>query len=225
MKQNVKITAGLGLVVLVSCGYLLLSRQAFNNTAENTAQLGMQPSTVETAYQENAAMAAQMSALKQEIAGLKSEIQAIKALLQTPKESPDNTRKADAPNRQPHPSRAQGQTLATQQARDLGIKLDGQFRQQTTDKAWSEQTQAMIKSALSNQQISDDDVVALECRLNTCRVELANDANNNPPDISNLPFLVGQHLPYLTVDNQNIYEGAANTTVVYLSNQPVPVDK
>lgn len=208
----------------MSGGYLLLSRQGFDSAPEDTVQSGTQPSTAETAYQENAALTGQMAALKQELAGIKSEMQAIKAWMQNPKENPGDTLKADAPKRLPHHSRIQEQTLAAQQARELGIKLDEQFRQQTTDKAWSDQTQTIIKSALLAQQISENDVIALECRLNTCRVELANDANNNPPDISNLPLLIGQNLPQLTVDNRNTYDDQANTTVVYLSNQPFPVD-
>ncbi len=224
MKKSVKVTAWLGLVVLIIGSYLLLSRLMFENTAENTQLISTQTFTTETEYQDNAILKGEISALKQEIADLKAEIQVIKTLVQGSNENSQNNLMADGQKRVPHNSRTKEQTIATDQARELGTKLDEQFRQQTTDKGWSDQTQAVIKRALLNQKVSEENVISLECRLNTCRIELANDENNNSPDISDLPLLIGENLPQLTVDNRNTYDEQANTTVVYLSNQALPVD-
>lgn len=220
MKHSVKFAALLGIVVLTIGGYLVVSRPAIKNAAENTEIITTQTSTNEIEDQDKTVLKAQLAALKVEVADLKAEMQLVKTLMQTSKEPPHNNLKADGQKGVPHHSRTKEQSIATDNARELGVKLDEQFRQQTTDKVWSDQTQAIIKSALLNQKVSEENVISLECRLNTCRIELANDENNNPPDISDLPLIIGENLPQLTVDNRNTYDEQANTTVVYLSNQP-----
>ncbi len=225
MKKSVKAIIGLGLTLLVIGGYLLGVHFTGSFTDGNT--VGIQPQaslgTQEFSDNNNIVLRDQISVLRQEITDLKTEISLIKAALaQTSSSEKAKTGSTtDAHTKLQHVSRSEEQSKTTQRARDLGFKLDQQFRQETTDKGWSEQTQTAVKSALLSQKIPEAGIIALECRLNTCRIELANDEYNNPPDISDLPLLIGDKLSQLIVDNRNSYDDQADTILVYLSNQPL----
>lgn len=224
MNQKGKVIAGCGIIVLAIGAYMLGARLTVNTTASNTVEISPQTATenLQTSLN-NTVLQNQITVLKQEIIGLKTEIQHIKGTLaqKNSNEISKTNLNVDSPTKLQHASRSKEQSAATESARELGLKLDQQFRQQTTDKDWSEQTQTAIKNALISQKIPEADVIGIECRLDSCRIELANDSYNNPPDISELPFLLGQKLSQLIVDNRNSYDELANTTVVYLSNQPL----
>ena len=222
MKHTVLVSVGL-VLALLTAGAILWQRQIVDDSPDNKASITGQNNEYSTLTETNeridTKLREELSQLRQDIASLKTDMQLVKDLLSNTKAGASITHKPEARNSSPRISRTKNQAIEGKQAQEFGMKLDEKFSQQSTDTAWSAQTQATIKNVLNEQKIAGDDVISLECRADSCRLELANDENNSPADLSELSLKLGQNLPFFFVDNRNSYDENANTTVVYFSSR------
>ena len=152
-----------------------------------------------------------LAEMRQEIAQLKHQVWAQGQWL-----SPADSAKAQPPPAaQPPASEARAEQ--ERKRRDYMAGVEDTFRKETRDPQWSSATSATVRTALA----SDDDLRPLargvECRSQTCRVEIADDGSGKLGKI--LPMFaqrIGQDLPSITADR---VEGAsgAGTVVLYMS--------
>ena len=108
--------------------------------------------------------------------------------------------------------------------REFVAGIEAKFRDELRDPQWSAATAAAVQTALA----SDSDLRPLargvECRSQTCRVEIADDGSGKLGKL--LPLFaqqVGQSLPSMTADRVEDASGAA-TMVLYMSRsiEPAP---
>lgn len=112
-----------------------------------------------------------------------------------------------------------------QQLQNQIEQLDIGFRQQTIDPEWSTKAKSMIENALTSDKVPSKDIIGIECRATMCRLELANDDNQEAPKISQFSMLIGEELPSVRV-NQSEEADGTTTTVMYLSkDDDSPTDK
>lgn len=101
--------------------------------------------------------------------------------------------------------------------REFVAGVEAKFRDEPHDPQWAAATAAAVQTALA----SDNDLRplarGLECRSQTCRVEIADDGSGKVGKL--LPLFaqqVGQSLPSMTADHVEDASGAA-TLVLYMS--------
>ncbi len=155
--------------------------------------------------------------LKTEVNGLKAEIAALReamrgfAKVKSTKEiSVQDTDKIVPPSDEA--IRAEEEKYFAEQ----GAALETDFRQQTIDPVWSSEAATLIRKGLASDKISGNAIVSLECRTHTCRLELANNGKNKPPDFIEFPQQIAGELSNMMVSQT---ESGDDTTVFYLSKE------
>ena len=98
--------------------------------------------------------------------------------------------------------------------------IESKFRNEPRNQQWATGAASQIRETLNTNQIPEDNLRNVECRSNTCRVELVNDQSGNME--KSLPLIINQlgaTLPSMVADQIDQGNGVA-TTVLYLSSAP-----
>ena len=97
--------------------------------------------------------------------------------------------------------------------------VDALFRQQAIDPTWSANTSASIRSALNSEEVGGIQADNIDCRSESCRVELRDDGSGSLS--KSMPMLAQQlagTMPNITANNITQPNGDS-TLVLYLSRQ------
>ena len=97
--------------------------------------------------------------------------------------------------------------------------VDAAFRQQATDPTWSASTSSAIRTALSSEEVGNIQADNIDCRADSCRVELRDDGSGSLG--KSLPILAQQlagALPSITASSISQANGDS-ALVLYLSRQ------
>lgn len=166
-----------------------------------------------------------LAALGKEVAHLRADVAALRMDMQMQQ----SKLAASVNNLAPDPVK-NPQALTEMRAKEeesiqkQGEALETGFRQQTTDPNWSVKAKSLIEEALFSDKVASTDIIDVECRASMCRVELANDSNNQAPRITEFPMKISEELPNILVSQTNESDGST-TTVLYLSkDDPVLPD-
>jgi hypothetical protein len=152
----------------------------------------------------------EVSELRQELFRLRHQVYAQGQRLATDSSRPQ----AAAPAEPPGP---EARAEAERKRKDYVAGIDAAFRKEVRDPQWSTATTSTVQSALA----ADDELRPLgrgvECRSQTCRVEITDDGSGSLGKL--LPMFVhhvGPALPTMTADR--VVDGSGGATMVlYLS--------
>ncbi|WP_394751851.1 hypothetical protein [Crenothrix sp.] len=152
---------------------------------------------------------------------LKTDVQALKLQLASLKNQIQSSPKTKASNAIKHDNtiaRNDEAMLAEEQKHFAveGAALESAFRQQTVNAKWSAETIDLIGKGLASDKIGASSMISLECRSDTCRLELANNGKNQPPDFVEFPQQIAGELSNLMVSQT---ESSDSSTVFYLSKE------
>lgn len=194
----------LAVVAVIALGLCVALYRAVRVSAEpSTAPAAALPPATAPA-----AESAQVGELRQELFRLRHEVASHEMRLAAAdpanaKAAPDNSPEARAEAERKH--------------KDYVAGIDAGFRKEARDPQWSAATTSTIQTALA----ADDGLRAstrgVECRTQTCRVEIADDGSGKL--VKALPMFVhtvGQALPTTTADRVVDASGGA-TLVFYMS--------
>jgi hypothetical protein len=163
----------------------------------------------------------EMAALKEEMEHLKAEFVALRQAVQANSQVRTQAKQPDihyekATN---HHFAADEQALRAEEERYFakqGAALENDFRQQTVDPTWASEADTVVRNALTKDKISGNGIISLECRIRTCRVEVANNANKQAPKLTTFLSELAEELPNMMVSKT---ESSDATTVFYLSKE------
>lgn len=96
--------------------------------------------------------------------------------------------------------------------------LEADFHREPTDRTWSSEATAAVQEALAGDETAQTALRSLECRSQTCRMELADDTGELA---KGLPVLLQHLAPTLpSVTANQIDDGAGGTTtILYLARE------
>jgi hypothetical protein len=160
------------------------------------------------------------AALKREVAALRAEVAELKRL--RPQAGPAQARGAEpdaVPARTFDPARA-GQDA--RQRRERMDAIESAFRSEPADPEWSATATAAVQDALNHDQAVLAGLRALECRAQTCRVEVVGEGGSSLALALFMPSLaqkLGPILPNMIIDEATD-PGGLTITVLYLSKSP-----
>lgn len=166
----------------------------------------------------------EMTALRQEVARLEAKIAALQTDFQTLKSPSQSlqvietklTGRIKSSSLSLAEIRAQEQVKEDEYWAQEAERLEADFQQQAQDPDWSASSKSSIQAALARIKIAEADIIDMDCRSSTCRIELANNSQNQVPDITLLALTLGQRLSNMRVKPTK--DGSdERTTVVYLS--------
>jgi hypothetical protein len=164
-----------------------------------------------------------LTALGKEVARLRADVAALRVDMQTQQSKFSTSSKNPAPDTDTAKDKQaiiDMRAKEDEQIQKQGEVLETGFRQQTTDPNWSAKAKSLIQDALANDKVASKDIIDIECRTNMCKVELANDGNNQAPKIAEFPMKISQELPNIMV-NQTTESDGSSTTVLYLSRDDI----
>ena len=158
-----------------------------------------------------------IAALREEVASLRAQISMLRRHMPTqPETTPPRTgHETDADVRSDTLARAEA--AREQEARIATV--DAAFRKQAIDPTWSAGTSSAIQNALRSDQVGGVQAQNIDCRSDTCRVELHDDGSGSLS--KSMPMLAQQlagTLPTATA-NTIAEPGGGSTVVLYLSRQ------
>lgn len=166
----------------------------------------------------------EMTALRQEVARLEAKIAALQTDFQTLKSPSQSLQVIETKltGRIKSSSLSLAEIHAQEQVKEdeywaqEAERLEADFQQQEQDPDWSASSKSSIQAALARIKIAEADIIDMDCRSSTCRIELANNSQNQVPDITLLALTLGQRLSNMRVKPTK--DGSdERTTVVYLS--------
>ncbi len=97
------------------------------------------------------------------------------------------------------------------------------FRKEVFDRNWAIGTRASIEAAMQTENVGLQ-TRSVECRSETCRVELSNDDSPVTREgLERLPQAVGGTLPLMQIARTD--DASGHHTILYLSRAPVVVQK
>ena len=149
----------------------------------------------------------QVSALRRELAELRG------ASVRAPANGFD-----EATVRDPRAARSAAQVDAMQAERLRVVQAESAFRAEPSDARWSTGMAVTVRNTLSEAGgDSAAQVGSIECRSQTCRVELSGDVSGtSPPDLLMLVGRLGQSLPHAAFGQIDRGDGRP-VTVMYLT--------
>ena len=169
----------------------------------------------ERSSDESAALARETAALRARMARLDAELSALREQVGEDR-APANT-DTSAANPEPAP---RDPAVIAEQAREWRAhmtEVDANFQREARDPRWASSTASALQSGLHASDTMRDKVRSVECRSQTCRVEITDDGSGAMA--KDLPMFVHQlaeTLPSMQADQ--IDDGNGNRTVVlYLS--------
>ena len=159
-----------------------------------------------------------MAALREEVAFLRAEVSSLRR--QMPRQTQANTDTQATDNSRTDPTaRAEAERSYQKQM----AAVESAFRNEKTDTKWSISAASVVQQALTSDESMRPNIGNVECRSNTCRVEITDDGSGGLS--KSLPMFaqqVGQTFPTMTVNNIDQGNGVSSM-VFYLSrNGPQP---
>ena len=158
-----------------------------------------------------------ITALRDQVESLRAELSSLRQQIhrqaQPASESSDNRAGADVRV----DSLARAEAAREQETRMASV--DAAFRQQAADPTWSASTSSAIRTALSSEEVGNIQANNIDCRADSCRVELRDDGSGSLA--KSMPILAQQlagALPSITASNISQANGDS-TLVLYLSRQ------
>jgi hypothetical protein len=216
------------MVVTVAC---LLRLQSLETAGRNTGTAAKELRPLMVPAGSGTATADDSSVLREEVASLRVEV------LQLRKEQIARSGGSADNSRQPRPgpqnaaesngesgSNLRGNEMTREEEageRQAWIAtIDASFRKEVIDPTWSASTSSRIQSVLSSDDIGHMQADSIDCRSDSCRVELHDDAsarlNKNMPIVA---LRLAGTLPNITADSVRRPDGGVSM-VLYLSRQP-----
>jgi len=207
MKRSRRFLAVAVLLGIGLCGVVYRSMRTSTEAPADPAAAGARRSASEAAV----AGSAELAELRQELSQLRHQVLSHEQKLRADPAAP-------APA-QADPRSPEARAEQERRRRDFVAGVEAKFRDEPRDPQWSTATAAAVRASLA----SDSDLRPLargvDCRSQTCRVELADDGSGKLNKL--LPVFVmqvGQSLPSMTAD-RGVDESGAATMVLYLSRQ------
>jgi hypothetical protein len=205
----------LGIVLYLT--YLQLQPSEDANPSVSAVLARPSLSTV-TAERGTAANVDDIAALRGEVASLRAEISLLRRHMPTQaasaaSASADNQAGADVR------SDALARAEAAREHETRMAAVDAAFRNQAIDPTWSANTSSTIRNALSSEEVGGIQANNIDCRSESCRVELRDDGSGSLS--KSMPMLaqqLGGTLPTITANNIAQPNGGS-TVVLYLSRQ------
>lgn len=153
---------------------------------------------------EAAALRAGMARLNAEVSALREQVVASQA-----------SANADAPAMDPEPARGDPAQRAQQESEWHAhmMEVDANFQSEVLDPRWASSTTSALQSALNASDALRGKMQDVECRSQTCRVEIADDGSGAvSKDLPLFVQQVGGTLPSMQADR--IDEGDGQSTLV-----------
>src|ERR1700674_401019 len=153
-----------------------------------------------------------VAALREEVALLRAEVSSLQR--QMSRQVVANAGSPAATNSHTDPV-ARAEAERNYQAQMASV--ESAFRKEKTNPGWSSSTASLVQQALTSDETVRPDMRNIECRADTCRVEISDDGLGGLAKF--LPMFaqqVSQSLPTITVNNIDQGNGAS-TMVLYLS--------
>lgn len=153
---------------------------------------------------------------------LKTDVQALKiqlASLKNQMQSPPKAKAGNAINQYDNTIARSNEAMLAEEQKHFAVEgaaLESAFRQQTVDAKWSAEAIDLIRKGLASDKITASSIISVECRSDNCRLELANNDKNQPPDFVEFPQQIAGELSNLMVSQ---IESSENSTVFYLSKE------
>lgn len=161
-------------------------------------------------------LASQVAALQVSVAQLNA---AAAASAVTPSASAPSG-EADA---EPQLSLAERHAADDQRRRARMEAVEKAFRKEVVDRNWAIETRTLVEAAMQTENVGLQ-TRGVECRSETCRVELSNeDSPATQEGLEHLPQAVGGTLPVMQIARTDDTTG--HHTILYLSRAPVVVQK
>ena len=210
------------LIAVPMIGFVLyltyLQLQPTEQSSRDASALPVRPSqSTVTVGAGAAASVDDIRALREEVASLRAGISSLR------RQIPQQAESASAnPANQPGAdirSDALARAEAVRERQTRMEAIDAAFRQQATDPTWSANTAASIRNALSSDEIGGIQADNIDCRSDSCRVELRDDGSGRLS--KSMPMLAQQlagTMPNITANNIAQPNGDS-TLVLYLSRQ------
>jgi hypothetical protein len=208
------------LIAVPMIGFVLyltyLRLQLSDESNGDVSALPVRPSQSATTVERGtAASVDDIRALREEVASLRAGISLLRR--QIPKQAESVSTTADS---QPTAD-VRSDTLArAEAAREHQARMeavDAAFRQQAIDPTWSANTSSSIRNALSSEEVGGIQADNIDCRSESCRVELRDDGSGRLS--KSMPMLAQQLVgttPSITANNIAQANGDS-TLVLYLS--------
>jgi len=165
-----------------------------------------------------------LTPLKQDIASLRAEVSALRRRLQDlAVAGPDTAETSTALRRDPATLAAAEHERQQQMA-----MFETRFRQESSDARWSLDAEHTVQEVVARNEALQDSLVGLECRSQTCRVELLEQDSSETMKVMPLFFQqLAQTLPSVTANYEDAGDGG-RVAVLYMSREANPspaVDK
>lgn len=159
-------------------------------------------------------------ATDRELSEVRRELALLRAEVSTLREQRSQQLATPEPGEHPaHDPRMDPAALAQAEKEDQE-RLEGSetnFEQEHADPRWSSETATVLQEVVSSDETAQGALRGIECRSNTCRVEMADD--NSGKLASFIPLLLlqlAQTLPSVTAHHVDEGDGT-KTTVLYMS--------
>lgn len=170
-------------------------------------------SRAETQQQEMAALREQVVLLRREVSAVQRQIReqerAATAVAPGREEDPANDPRSDPAAR----------AEAERERQEQMAVIEADFRQEPTDPHWSSEAAAAVQEAMAGDEAARTALRNIECRANTCRVEMTDDDTGKLA--KSMPLLVqqlAQTLPSVTANQVDDGDGA-KTMILYMSRE------
>ncbi|MET3135052.1 hypothetical protein AAKU55_005355 [Oxalobacteraceae bacterium GrIS 1.11] len=230
MKLPLYLLAGVILLSMAAlAGYLAApapgNEAAASARAQNAAHAGNAPEKNSPFRQSSGILqtevlpntgAADIAMLREELALLRSDIAALKRSGGAAS-APENTPASLAEKNQHIDPQAREE--AEKARKKQMVAVENNFRNEPNDPKWSSTESSHIRDVLSSNPNAQSLMRNVECRSNTCRVELADDGTGNLSKF--MPMLavqVAQTLPTISANQVDRGDGTS-ATVLYMSRK------
>ena len=163
----------------------------------------------------SAASVDDIRALREDVASLRAAISLLRR--QAPKQAESASTSADSQPGADIRSDALARAEAAREHQAEMEAVDAAFRKQAVDPTWSANTVSSIRNALNSEEIGGVQADNIDCRSDSCRVELRDDGSGRLS--KSMPMLAQQlagTTPNITANNVSQANGES-TLVLYLS--------
>jgi hypothetical protein len=162
----------------------------------------------------------EMTALREEVARLRAEVAAMQRWIHVQKRRTTGvvSEKAEAPAKDPRTDRAARAEAERERQQQMEV-VEASFRREPADPRWSLEAEGAVQEVLASDEIVQDTLLGLECRSQSCRVELADDDTGELAKV--LPLLLQQLAQTLPSATANYVEDGhgGKTVILYMSRE------
>jgi hypothetical protein len=165
-----------------------------------------------------------LATLRKEVARLSEQITAFDLWRRTPSRTATEVSHGREPESAPDPrSEPATRTTVARERQHQMMVVEANFRQEPADSRWAFEAEAAIQEAIANDNMGQNTLLDLECRAQTCRVELAaTDPGEFAKAIPLVLLQLAPTLPHSTMHYSTDNAGG-NTIIMYLTREaPLP---